>query len=926
VVFETDTETVAESEVQAAGVRSGFALQLFSRAEKSHASPKRASLLEGVARGRSLPRGARCDRIAFSDPIHIAKTSGAVFHSTCFEGANGVKRRVAFVTLGVVLWGGACLGLSRNARGEEPLLSPEKNLSVYVSAKFKKVAKRIVRQLAVRALEDACPKGKPLCTPLVEAIGGAFDAALDGDFIELRTSVSGLFVHSATVALLSYATGEMTRIELTPDQKKVVDALVCSLSQVLMGKRVKRACLDASLVRSLETVGLPEDTREVVDRVAKAVQADEIPAAKDIAFAKSAFLWSDVKGVAQAKACLDDAGRTQTIRAVCRTLVPAVLENRVVARTLGESGLRALRRVTEALHAGDSPSAVDLVTLLAAVANQAGRPELASHVAAVLPLFRHGLEGGFYPAALATLREEPQFALASTLASGGHAFLKYAAAEDTAYLQAIEAAKRVAPAGRQDRYDAWKQRYQAWAAARDAFKARLAIEIPRRNAVETAGLLAVLEAARAIGALPEGLAGAERDLLLETNRQLGYLVGALAVQNTLNRYGLAFLAAAAILDFARTGSDTELEANIKLTLIYGVGQLALRALAIAEAAETNTPGKVTYRRLDEADGLCEVKALKVLLGLLPDGAVAGGTCVSAVNGDAAAVVTIPGPSPDERLGFVTDRLRELVVVLRKESAGLGAAEAEARAAKSGIPLEPLRRALLFYAQGKSRAGRKAMARLGIDLVVTRLHPVLSEVLEVSPEACLRQTGVTSIFCGPSARCTAHILLEGAYDAVADYLWDVGGHAEADVAKTVYKNLLGSKSLDSLPLVLNVGLGINHVWLRDNERFAALTLLDKIGVAFLKTFSRDTVFELGVFAGGFLDALIRTAADEGEDQRYWLAGASLGFTRIRGLDVGIEAHVAAAMPFSLERGWTQEVGLTVGGAIVVPFTLVFDDDD
>jgi len=58
---------------------------------------------------------------------------------------------------------------------------------------------------------------------------------------------------------------------------------------------------------------------------------------------------------------------------------------------------------------------------------------------------------------------------------------------------------------------------------------------------------------------------------------------------------------------------------------------------------------------------------------------------------------------------------------------------------------------------------------------------------------------------------------------------------------------------------------------------------------------------------------------GATQKYWLAGYTLGLSRMCGADFGLEAHVAAAMPFSTQTG--NPFGVTVGGAMVVPFDLV-----
>src|SRR5688572_27960666 len=64
------------------------------------------------------------------------------------------------------------------------------DLPFYVSAKFKKVAKRAFRQFAVGALKDACKGAHPLCEPLVDAVARAFGAALEGNLEEVKKVLS----------------------------------------------------------------------------------------------------------------------------------------------------------------------------------------------------------------------------------------------------------------------------------------------------------------------------------------------------------------------------------------------------------------------------------------------------------------------------------------------------------------------------------------------------------------------------------------------------------------------------------------------------------------------------------------------------------------------------------------------------------------
>jgi hypothetical protein len=134
---------------------------------------------------------------------------------------------------------------------------------------------------------------------------------------------------------------------------------------------------------------------------------------------------------------------------------------------------------------------------------------------------------------------------------------------------------------------------------------------------------------------------------------------------------------------------------------------------------------------------------------------------------------------------------------------------------------------------------------------------------------------------------------------------------------VYKNLQSTSVLANSPLLLSVGLGATHVfgpsdyW--GDSGFTALTLLDKIGLAFVKYNGTDWRFQTGIFVGGFLDALITVA--NGSGRKYWLAGYSLGVPRMFGIDLGLEAHVAATLPFAFNAA--NQYGVALGGALVVP---------
>jgi hypothetical protein len=238
----------------------------------------------------------------------------------------------------------------------------------------------------------------------------------------------------------------------------------------------------------------------------------------------------------------------------------------------------------------------------------------------------------------------------------------------------------------------------------------------------------------------------------------------------------------------------------------------------------------------------------------------------------------------------------------------------------------LSRALADVQTGNTDGANRTLVRLGVDFLVNEVDDLSDSFFHVSDADCERDTKDLSIFSGLGAGCSVRLLLQGAYRPIADWYFQQGGNStnESTLATSVYESLINSPALDTTPVILNVGLGGTFVagsadtW--GDHGYAAMTLLDKIGLAFYKYNAKDTRFETGPFAGGFLDALIRTAANDGTAQRYWLLGYTAGFTRMWNVDLGLELHAGAAMPFTLTD--SHHYGFAAGGALVVPFNFVF----
>ncbi|MDY7228290.1 hypothetical protein [Hyalangium rubrum] len=242
-----------------------------------------------------------------------------------------------------------------------------------------------------------------------------------------------------------------------------------------------------------------------------------------------------------------------------------------------------------------------------------------------------------------------------------------------------------------------------------------------------------------------------------------------------------------------------------------------------------------------------------------------------------------------------------------------------------LPIGPLAQAAQDGVERRTDDSRRRMMRIGADFLVAQADKLAIRIVGADAARCQEDDPKwRSILNRLQAACTAHLLIQSAYHPIADYLSEGGFTAPgaARLADTSYRQLLQSPLLASTPVILNVGLGVN--WVRPNKLdsdFVTLTVVDKFGLALIKYNGPSYGFEAGPFVGGFLDALVRTAS--GVEEKYWLAGFTVGFPRMAGLDLGLEAHAAAAMPFTFTPDKPQ---LTLGLTVVVPFSTVFDSGE
>jgi hypothetical protein len=273
-----------------------------------------------------------------------------------------------------------------------------------------------------------------------------------------------------------------------------------------------------------------------------------------------------------------------------------------------------------------------------------------------------------------------------------------------------------------------------------------------------------------------------------------------------------------------------------------------------------------------------------------------------------------------------DDLKDVLGRIKKAAA---AQIPELGPALEDVPLPEVSKALIYIADGNDDAARKVALRYGVTLLVEEVDELSTRILGKRATDCETAANSTSIFRGIDALCAVHILIQSAYYPIADFLWDTGLSASniSSVATQAYKSLLQNKALDRTPIILNLGLGANFVvghsdvW--GDNGLLALTVVDKIGVAFYKRSTSRCTFETGPFVGGFLDALVRTATGDGKNHRAWIAGYTVGFPRLAGVNVGVEAHVGAALPFEVS---THEIGFVAGLTLVIPFDTLFQSGD
>lgn len=572
-------------------------------------------------------------------------------------------------------------------------------------------------------------------------------------------------------------------------------------------------------------------------------------------------------------------------------------------------------RLEESLRDRQRLSPSDILRTLADVASTeaVGRVDLRIYLLRLASLADYGVEDGLTDAVLAFLLGfQPPYAIRSLIdyRPGGTPWEIFDPARDSKWRDAIAGCQLDPKA------------FNAWADARQVVVAELRRAYLSGGKADTSKLDALLDYRCSHSQHARTIA--------DLRNHVRYVVTPVKVQALYERYAVPGLVAAAVLDFLRTSDAQALEVGLRKALVYAGAQVAALSLTYDALARESTGGealstanRVTTKRVLES---CEGRMVGALLGvrLVPQGDC---ETLHGTPKPALAKLAIPAMLPDgKELAAKGQELQQAFSALL---------EASGSATFDGLALQrfdagSLKRAVLAFSEGRSSSAHRNLIRLGVDFLAGQLNERVTALVGGDEGVCMASTRTVSVFQGSDAACAIHILFKAAYRPIADYVGQGGFDAEGTqkLASSTYRALLGAPGIDRSPLILNLGLGASYVvgdasiW--GTSGYAALTLVEKFGVAFIKHSWESTRLEWGLFAGGFLDALIRSVAQEGKDQRNWLLGMTVGLTRVAGTDFGLELHVGAAMPFDLTA--KTRYGLVTGLAVVVPFTFLFEAEN
>ena len=262
-----------------------------------------------------------------------------------------------------------------------------------------------------------------------------------------------------------------------------------------------------------------------------------------------------------------------------------------------------------------------------------------------------------------------------------------------------------------------------------------------------------------------------------------------------------------------------------------------------------------------------------------------------------------------------------------------APDLQASAREAGLDVDLIVKGVTAGAGEQEALSRKLLLDAAAGFLVQQVGVFTDRLVGAAAGGCAAERERAQwhfIWDGLAGPCVVKLLIDGAYRPIAEFIWADDFRFTADSAASLadkgYRSLVASPALGHTMLLLNVGLGASFVSARSGpgagpdparKEFVALTLLDKLGFAVARYRSPSSQFEVGPFVGGFLDALARTASDAAD--RYWVGGATAGWSRMWGLDLGLQVHGGWAFPFTFHSDPRPTVGVT----LVVPFSYAFE---
>lgn len=575
------------------------------------------------------------------------------------------------------------------------------------------------------------------------------------------------------------------------------------------------------------------------------------------------------------------------------------------AGACGDNDCLRIRAFVADVEAGRTPGVSEVIYLLEAAASRIGHDDIRIYLDELHRFLQDGpgIEGGMFEAVEAFLRAPDPSLVTTAIARydpAGYAGPPVSGQGMSLMYPIADAQWRPLRAACPELDRAFK----AWQDARDAGKffvtAKLALATRQR--IDLSALDALL-AARC--------SGDTREL----TRFVSQLVAPLRVHN-LSARGVALLAAAALLDYLRFQDGDRLDRDVRALVAFALE----RAMLPAQVQALRAKLAATENLVTSLWETCEALDLRHLL-TFTDTDAAPVACRSVVPGGPSLTRTVAGVHGRSTSEVVAARQADLKNALERVQGAVATRVPELDHVVEEVSFAELSKVLRYIAGGDGRAARQVALRHGITLLVDEVDRLSERMLGTRASGCEAAARSTSIFSGMGAACAAHILIQSAYYPIADFLWDTGLSASnvSAIGALTYKSLLQNKALDRTPIILNLGLGVNVF----RSGAPALTVVDKFGLAAYKYSEDRWTFETGPFVGGFLDALVRTTTGDGKDRRSWLAGWTVGFPRMAGVDIGFEVHLGAAMPFEIKA---DDIGFVAGATLVVPFSTLFQSGD